>query len=454
MTEPSNYSSTPPFPPPTWVGEEIDFYELGVGLWQRKWIVLGITAVFFALAIAYLIQTTPVYESATRLRPPLASQLVAINETGQLELLPSDAFNRVVFEARSLDTQQQVFLNFRDRLLEKQISEREKLDQRFLRGFAPALSINIDGLGKKDVLAETTMSIRFQHTDPQIAAEIANALAATAQSRALAGVMDELQTLLATRIRMLESRITRNAEILQRKDEDTIVKLQEQDELKRRQLKDQIAALRAKARQLRADKMTELEEALAIARTLKVTEPATLQMLSRRDNGTESVSVSADLSTGPGDPLYLRGSRMLEAELSMLKQRSSDDHMVPELRDLQEQLQLLEHNRRIDILKARENYEALADNTDALRAEISQLQELLAASYEDVRLARVDQPAIARSTPVRPKTSLVLAIAAVAGLILGALAALILGAAENRRQRLAPEAADTGAVPAQGHPRP
>ncbi|MEQ8803239.1 MAG: hypothetical protein RLP45_14470, partial [Haliea sp.] len=327
--------------------------------------------------------------------------------------------------------------------------------QHFLRAFTPALSINIDGLGKNDVLAETIMSIRFQHTDAQLAAEIANALAATAHSRALASVMDELRALLETRIRMLESRIARSADILKRRDKDTIVRLQEEDELKRLQLQDQIAALTTKARQLRADKVAELEEALAIARSLDITEPAILQMLSRRENGRESVSVSADLSTGQGDPLYLRGSRMLQAELAVLEKRTTDAHMVPELRDLQEQLDLLAQNRRIEILQARENYEALADNTDALRAEISQLRELLAASYDAVHLARVDQPAIARSAPIRPRKSLTLAIAIVAGGMLGVLVALVMGAVENRRREQAPPAAaDTPATPSPGHPRP
>lgn len=455
MTQPSHYPSPSQLPPPAWADDEIDLFELGAGLWQRKWVVLGVTAAFFALAALYLLLASPVYESTARLRPPLASQLVAINETGQLELPATEAFSRVVFEARSLDTQREVFQAFSQQFSEETLAKEEQLEQRFLRDFTPALSINIEGLGKNDVLAETTMSIRFQHTDAQLAADVANALAATAQSRALASVMDELRALLETRIRMLESRIARSADILKRRDEDTIVRLREEDELKRLQLQDQIAALTAKARQLRADKIAELEEALAIARSLDITEPASLQMLSRRENGRESVSVSADLSTGQTDPLYLRGSRMLEAELAVLGKRTADAHMVPELRDLQEQLNLLAHNRRIEILQARENYEALADNTDALRAEISQLRELLAASYDAVHLARVDQPAIARSAPIRPKKSLTLAIAIVAGGMLGVLVALVMGAVENRRREQAPPAAaDTPATPSPGHPRP
>ena len=453
MTPPTQHSYSPQ-PPPAWADDEIDLFELAAGLWQRKWIVLGIIGAALALAVVYLLLTSPVYEPTAHLRPPLASQLVAIKETGQLELPPDEAFNRVVFEARSLDTQREVFLAFSQRLLNEPATGQNQVKQHLLRAFAPALTINIDGLGKNDILAETTMSIRFQHTDPQLAADVANDLAATAQSRALASVTDELRTLLKTRIRMLESRITQSADILKRRDQDTIVRLQEADELKRLQLQDQIAALTAKARQLRADKIAELEEALAIARSLDITEPATLHMLSQRENGRGSVSVSADLSTGERNPLYLRGSRMLEAELAALGKRTSDAHMAPELRDLEEQLDLLAHNRQIEILQTRENYDALVGNTETLRAEISQLRELLAGNHENVQLARVDQPAIASSVPIKPKKTLTLAIAILAGGMLGVLVALIMGAVENRRREQAPPAADTASTPSLGPPRP
>ncbi|HAN67957.1 MAG TPA: hypothetical protein DD808_07465 [Halieaceae bacterium] len=443
MTQLTSPPPPPQSPPLDWADDEIDLFELAASLWQRRWVVLGGTAIFLAFAAAYLLLTRPVYESTARLRPPLASQLVAINETGHMELPPGDAFSRVVFEARSLDTQREVFLAFSQRLLEEPSVSRERLVQHFLREFSPALTIEIGGLSKNDVLAETTMSIRFQHTDSQLAADVANAVATAAKTRALASVTDELHTVLEARARTLESRIVQSADILERRDKDTIVRLQEDDELKRWQLQDRIAALTIKARQLRADKIAELEEALAVARSLDITEPATLQMLSRSANGRESVSVSADLSTGQGDPLYLRGSRMLEAELAVLEKRTADAHMVPELRDLQEQLDLLGQNRQIEILQARENYEALVEDKDVLRAEISQLRELLAADYSDTLLARVDQPAIARSQPIKPKKGLTLAVATVAGTMLGILIALVMAAVENRRRSAPPPVPDT-----------
>ncbi|WP_027950386.1 Wzz/FepE/Etk N-terminal domain-containing protein [Haliea salexigens] len=441
MTQPGNHPSLSQLPPPAWADDEIDLFELVVGLWRRKWVVLAVIAVALALAAAYLLLTTPVYESSARLRPPLASQLAAINETGQLTLSPEEAFGRVIFEARAISTQRQVFDAFKERFLNSNARSDALAEQYFLLNFLPASSTKVDGSGKNDVLAETTATITFKHADNQFAADISNALATAARSRARAGVLDDLRVVMETRIRVLESRIVLGADELKRNDQDTVVQLQEADELRRRDLQDQIAALTRKTRQLRLDKITELQEALAIAQSLGIEDPVTMHMMSNRDGGNESVAFRAELSDGTRDPLYLRGSRMLEAELAALEQRTSDAHMEPRLRDLQEQLDLLEKNRRIELLQGRENYEALAENTGALRAEITQLRNFLAASYADVKMARVDKEAVARKTPIRPKKALTVAIALIAGTMLGILIALVMAAVQNRRQP--PPAADT-----------
>tara|TARA_R110000772_G_scaffold266742_1_gene389606 strand:- start:72916 stop:74244 length:1329 start_codon:yes stop_codon:yes gene_type:complete len=412
---------------------EIDLFALGSGLWIKKWLILGAIAASVALALIYLSLTKPIYESSTRLRPPLASQLAAINETGQLELTPEEAFSRVLFEARAVSTQRQVFDAISERLLGPESKSDKMKEQYFVSRFLPASSTTIEGDGKEDVLEEVTITLSFRHPDNQLAADISNALAIAAQNRARKSVLDDLQVLLETRIRVLESRIVLGADELRRNDQDTIVQLREADELRRRQLQDQISALTAKTRQLRLDKITELEEALSIADSLGIEDPMTLHMMSNRTNGGEAVAFRAELSDGTVDPLYLRGSRMLRAELAALQKRTSDAHMEPRLRDLQEQLDLLEENRRIELLQDRENYEALAEKTGALRAEITQLRNFLEASYADVQMARVDKVAVVRNAPIKPKKTLTLLTALVGGALLGVFIALVTIAVQNRR---------------------
>lgn len=439
----SNLATTPPPRDYDRTGDEIDLLELGEQLWGLKRVVLGTMMAALLLAALYLLFAEPVFESTTRLRPPLVSQLAGINETGQLELTPEVAFNRVVFEARSVNAQREVFAAFSDRLLAHEALSEEQSEWYFRRKFVPSISVDIGGLARDDVLAETTMAITFQHVDNRLAAEIANALARSAQARALTGVLDDLYVPLETKIRLLESRVIQGATTLKQSDENEIVRLREEDELRKRNLQDQIEALKGKAYSLRLDRISELEEALSIAQRLDIREPVTRRMLSRDEGSGESIALTADISNGSQDPLYLLGSRMLEAEVVALRERASDAHTVPKLRELQMQLELLKNNRRIEVLQAREDYIAFADNA-SLRAEISQLRELRNASYDNVQLARNDQLAVASETPKGYGRLYVLGTAMVVGILFGTLGALIMIALENRRTRNSQQAAADG----------
>ncbi len=438
-------NSKPSSPPPSsgilsYQEDDIDLLDLGLNIWHQKWVVIGFTAAALALGALTLIFIDSVYESTARLRPPLASQLAVINETGQLELTPSEAFKRVVFEARSVDTQREVFANFTNRLLADAPESKEAPEQYFRRRFISAVTLVVEGLDANDVLAETALSITFQHTDNQLAADIANTLANTAQRRALKGVQDDLHVLLETRIGLLESAVLQSANNLKQSDQDEIVRLREENELRKQTLQDQIDAMTKKAYQLRVDRISELEEALTIAKSLDITEPTTLRLLSHSGEPVEAIAFSADLSSSASDPLFFRGSRILEAEIAALRARASDAYTIAEIRDLQMKLSLLQRNRRIETLLAREDYLALADNATK-RSEINQLRELLGTEYDSVQLARTDQVAIARSVPAQPKSGYVLGVAGLLGLMVGLLGALIAASVQNRRQH--PPAPDT-----------
>lgn len=125
--------------------------------------------------------------------------------------------------------------------------------------------------------------------------------------------------------------------------------------------------------------------------------------------------------------------------MAVLKARKSDDQQIAELRGLEKELKLLESNREIETLKARESFEPFVVGAAALREEISKLEGLLAQDYENVSLMRVDQFAMVPTKPIKPRKSLILAAAVVAGGMLGVLVALIRNAAAARRERVVEE---------------
>ena len=427
---------------PQQAGDDIDLLELCGDIWRHKGPILSTMLGSLILASLYIVVSQPVYQPVASLRPPEISDIVMLSESGQVNMSADEAFSKFVFEARSMDTQRSVYLRFKDRLYGKQASTNDGNERDFLHHFIPSLEVKLTGIDGDSVFVEPTLKIGFGCTDSILCAEVANAIAAEASARARKSIVSDLGAKISTRIQALESRLEQKAQILKVSDQDMIVQLQEANALRKREIEDQIAALKQKARQLREDRIAELTEGLKIAEGLDIREPTTLQLLARKHAPSESVSVSADLSYD-SDPLYLRGTRLLEAELMALQSRGSDLYTAPEIRDLQAELYLLEHNRRIEMLEARNDYAALAEGKGELRSEIAELRAYLNKDFSQVDMARLDQAAVAGTDAVRPRKGLLLGLALVGGTFLGLAIALVMIAAENRRRPAPPPAPDT-----------
>ena len=155
------------------------------------------------------------------------------------------------------------------------------------------------------------------------------------------------------------------------------------------------------------------------------------------------MAVTADLSAGK-DPDYLKGTRFLEAELTALRSRKSNDQNITLLRGLEEKLALLDNNRQVEILESRKDYTAFTGSADALRSQISQLEALIVKDYSTVALMRVDQQGMVPTRPTKPRKMLILAVAIVVGGMLGVLVALIRNAVLSRRASRAETVSSTG----------
>ncbi|AIZ33606.1 LPS O-antigen chain length determinant protein WzzB [Pseudomonas sp. K1(2024)] len=96
-------------------------------------------------------------------------------------------------------------------------------------------------------------------------------------------------------------------------------------------LEQQIRASRASASNQRSDQIAQLKEALRIAHSIGLEKPPLI-----------SNTLSNEVSAGMGGALvYMRGSKALEAEIANLESRASNDPYIPGLRERQEKLSFL-----------------------------------------------------------------------------------------------------------------
>ena len=158
----------------------------------------------------------------------------------------------------------------------------------------------------------------------------------------------------------------------------------------------QIASREATYVQNIESELMKLQSALNIARKINQTTPIDVQQLTEESSTTLMVDELRRL--------YRLGSNALEAEIAMLNERKKSKDLVPGLSDLQQQLALLE-----------------ATSIDA----------------ERVYPAQVDLVAMVPESRVKPKRTLIVALAIVLGGMIGVVFVLIRQAVRNRQARAA-----------------
>ncbi|MBW6519724.1 MAG: hypothetical protein K0A99_01765 [Desulfoarculaceae bacterium] len=275
--------------------------------------------------------------------------------------------------------------------------------------------------------------------DPVLVAEIANRLGEEARRVTAAKVLLNLQAKVNARIKDLnqEIQLLREKTIKHRLDE--VERLETADVLKRKTITDKIAALRVSAKKKRLDRIATLREAAGIAHSLGIKDPILykLDKISGASPGT--TQIMTDLTT-PAPQLYTLGFEALEAEIQSLSARTSDDPFIPELRDLEEQLAILEHNRKVEQLKSRKNDDPFIEPLRDKENELAYL-ESIQNDPRTVITARLDQAAFPPERRIKPKRPLVVALGLVIGLMGGIFLAFFMNFVASAKARSVPEEA-------------
>ncbi|KGE03837.1 Wzz/FepE/Etk N-terminal domain-containing protein [Pseudohaliea rubra] len=376
---PQPTAAPPGYYPVTFAEDEIDLFELALTLWRQRLLVLAITLAAPLLAAGYLLLIAePVYESEARLLPPAAGSLEKIviprdslnsSPAGETRLTvtaeePDDGLTIDYLSAPPIDD---IFQRVAEQLFAQETRRAALLAISPPEGTGPgqhaagSFTVAMEKPDRGSELGES-LSVRFRAPDPQLAAAAVAALVAEAQTRAT-------QELLAGRSAVLERRI----EMLQ----------------------GMLAASVETARLAASHRATRLRAAIETASSLGLEDPAPLASLS--------------LQPGTDDALYLRGARLLRAELNALEARSGDskgDAFLP-----------------------------FAPDAATLEAQIAHLQTIVTQPVDGIEVARLDQPATVPAAAASPRPRMVLALAAVLGLFAGIGTALVRSAIGKRLEQ-------------------
>ncbi|MEH6627052.1 MAG: Wzz/FepE/Etk N-terminal domain-containing protein [Motiliproteus sp.] len=405
--------------------DEVDLSELFSKIWQRKWWVVAITVVFTLLAIAYVLLAKPTYELKASIRPVLNDQFVELNQSGLLSLTPASAFDRF---RKNLESRAVRRVLFDQAGIHEGFDDKSTLteDQMFTE-FDESLVLIVPVEKKGKVLVSDANYLAFQHFNPEYGISVVNRMLAVANSQLTGELKNEFSHRKIQRIGYLERKIDDALTGAKGQRLRMIEQLTEENELKIINIQDKLDVVRTKARARRFDRIEEVKEAVAIAQVLDIESPTTLNRLTQQTTASGQMAINTEVG-GRNEPLYLRGTKLLSAELSSLQNRQSDDFTDAAIRVLESELELLKRHREVEALQARDDDKAfILEQITPLLDEIESLKSGQ-VDFEMISFSRVDQQAIVPERPIKPKKRLIVAVAIFLGGMLGLFVALVVPA--------------------------
>jgi len=285
--------------------DEIDLFELAQNLWREKLLIIAVTVLFTAAALAYAVTATPTYETSVNLLPPSLSDVAGFNigrvvartqdEENDPGLAPYQVADVYAVFTRNLTAQASKRWFFNDVYLPSLPEEKRRGSRSSLYAKVnEQLSVKASDKARPDLFTLTV-----QDASPEKTTAWANAYINHVAELSL----DE----------MIEN-ATRESEVMGRN------------------IKTQIESLRDTGEGRRKDRIERLVEALGIAESIGLENTPVI-------SGQHDQQLSAIMD---GSLMYMRGSKALTAEIHTLTNRKSDDPFIDGLRSLQEKLKVFE----------------------------------------------------------------------------------------------------------------
>ena len=279
--------------------DTIDLYELWITLWNKKWLVIGVSVIAALGSVVYALLQPPVYKAEALLLPPKEKDVQSLNVQGVQGV-------QGVTAARAFAAFKN---NLSSRSLQKKFIDEQGLMDILAPGRTPetrdieilesfAKMIKIEHV-KRALENKKGMSVSMESNDPEFAANLVNDYISFFDTETILALSAAARNSLAGQIRDIEYTIASKRQMAKQRREDTILRH---------------------------------EEAAVIAGKLGVRDRVDTTNVVQ--NNQRNISTSST-------PLYYRGYKALNAEIKILKNRKSDDPFISGLRDLQEILALL-----------------------------------------------------------------------------------------------------------------
>lgn len=343
--------------------DEIDLFELFETLWDQKFLIAGISLACGLIGSAWAFLSTPTYEAEVRLLPAEATTLAKYNPVeysslsglGIGSLSPDGGLSQTLNEMRSV----------------------AKMTE-FVRQRETDTFVNQDGLTEDELfeavagLVSNQIQISKEKDTPQTLVTFQSSSASESYAF-LAELVDWAQS------EVLTQRAFEIDNTIDRKLQANQLQIERLTQTYERRIAEQVAVL---------------EEAFSIAENLRIVE-----------NQAGVFVAEGEGRLKESNTLYLKGTRLLKAEIDAYQDRLFDSRFLRQVRLLEEENQTL--------------------------------LDLRAITVDRGSIVAIDKPARVPEGPIKPNKKLIVALAIVLGGMVAVLFVLIRQAVRNRALRVA-----------------
>jgi LPS O-antigen subunit length determinant protein (WzzB/FepE family) len=408
--------------------DEIDLFELWNGLVQEKLTIIVVTTVVVFMAALYAFSAPKTYEVTASFLPPYEKDIMELNSVGIVSVSPEKAYQDAI-DFLILPT----LAN--DLLAESKVKqifiETEQLDVK-IEALNNSINIQLPIESKAHSLVSDSMlsKVTVQAKSAADAFDISQSIIDLVQKKTKERLASNLELMLDESLRVNTKDYVIENNRIDNELSSEVKRLKEADEESKYRILEKMSLVRDETKQNRFYQIKRLESDYALAKKLGIEQPIDPLHYKKKAKSNTVIDVTSTIPSR-----YWIGTEILGAEIKSLQERENDDAFIDGLSALKIKLKALEVNHRINTILARKNNEPFSGTLRKLQHKKQQLIEAKNKVVSaDFNVILIVQDAMMPSKPVKPKKSLILAVAGVLGLMLGVFIALIRRAVKNRRQ--------------------
>ena len=418
---------------PNQLNDEVNLGDLFSKLLSQWKLIFVIMCSGTLLAVALALALPSVYRSSFKVSAPSVADIVALTTVntvlGGEANIPSS--QQAVFTSyynllRSMD----VFVDYIEEFnyLGRLYPNAEGRESVLLAGLIKGLRVQIEEPvpeRKGDYIANPKrLAVSLDVKDETVGVELLNGFANYVNQRLVVNLQNDADEIIKNKVEILNMQL---AKLRARHRQDrvlTIKKMEHNNAKKIALLQEQITAYLIKARANKATKIANIREAYAIAKSLDIVYPTTLEAIAQKGRKNVVASTAITVVDKQASLLYLQGTKYLSALIETLKNRKNDEEYLVNINNLREKIHIIKNDQVFKALKKRQSDDPWIKDLPIKLAEISALKAL-DPDFSSVIAYSMGNSAAVTHEKVKPKRKLIVVIGFVLSLFIAIFAAIV-----------------------------